>query len=108
MLCCQAKLKRSIGLSFAAKIGLTRVAVEEGEFMFWLGFLSYKMVMIWFQMKFCVVYIIIYSAMVCAGEEEEEGDSGGRGDQIPRVVAGTNLRRWKHESFLWTLALISS
>lgn len=32
---CQAKLKRSIGLCFAAKIGLTRVAVEEGEFMFW-------------------------------------------------------------------------
>lgn len=30
----QAKLKRSIGLSFAAKIGLTRVAVEEGEYMF--------------------------------------------------------------------------
>jgi hypothetical protein len=28
---CQAKLKRSIGLSYEAKIGLTRVAVEEGE-----------------------------------------------------------------------------
>ena len=36
--------------------------------------------------------------MVYAGEEnEEEGGSGERGDLIPRVVAGTNLRRWKHD-----------
>ena len=36
---------------------------------------------------------------MCAGEEneEEEGDSGERGDVIHRVVAGTKLRRWKHD-----------
>lgn len=39
---CQVKLKRSIGISFAAKIGLTRVAVEEGEFMFWFGLFIYR------------------------------------------------------------------
>lgn len=44
----------------------------------------------------CIV-IIIYSVMVYAGEEEEEADLGGRGDQIPRVVVGTKLRRWKLE-----------
>lgn len=56
--------------------------------------------LLWFCFKwsFCLVLqIIIY--LVYAGEEEEEGDSGERGDQIHRVVAGTNLRRWKHERF---------
>lgn len=31
------------------------------------------------------------------GEENEEGDSGEREDLIRRVVAGTKLRRWKHD-----------
>lgn len=46
------------------------------------------------------------SVVVYAGEEDikEEGDSGVRGDLIPRVVAGTNLRRWKHDHTLYYLS----